>query len=126
MWLCKRKQEGECLWLRAGAPVDAEFAETPHGQVRVQEHLDTRPKNSALLFESSNRRALEFAEAAAQGQKVTASPSLRLKFAPPSAGSRYQSWKYQVEPAVIAPSWKLAGAELKSTSREYVPSGSIS
>ena len=35
------------------------------------------------------------------GAKVTSSPSVKLKAAPPPAGSRCQNWKYQVEPAVI-------------------------
>jgi len=37
------------------------------------------------------------------GQKLASRPSDRLKSAPPPVGSRYQNWKFQVEPAVIWP-----------------------
>ena len=36
------------------------------------------------------------------GQKVTAIPSLRFEPMPPP-GSRYQSWKFHVDPAAIQP-----------------------
>ena len=55
------------------------------------------------------------------GQNVTSSPSERLNPDGPPAASRYQNWKFQVEPAVILPSPELAGGFVKSTRRETRP-----
>ena len=46
-------------------------------------------------------------------ENVTPRPSVRLKSEPPPTGSRYQPWKYQVEPFVIVPA--AAGGMEKST-----------
>ena len=47
------------------------------------------------------------------GTKITLNPSDRLKNAGPAAGSRYQAWKFHVDPAVICVA-AVGGAE-KST-----------
>ena len=43
-------------------------------------------------------------------------PSVRLKFDPPAAGSRYQSWKFDVEPALM----NCAYGAVKSSVRSAV------
>jgi hypothetical protein len=78
------KSDAECRpeWTRT-------TVEQQHNGAARGEHAPSSSKDKNRLDQSV-------------GLKTTCRPLERLKFEPPASGSRYQNWKYQVDPGVSA------------------------
>ena len=78
-----------------------------HGEGALRTNLAGRSRCVGLARSKEEEQAAGNARCSsssgrAQGQKVTASPSEKLKPATPEFGSRYQNWKRQVSSGTIA------------------------